>query len=364
MLKRLLYLNGVAILAVVVNHARVWGVISMIFWADRYKPVSVPDYSHVGTITYYGLLVLEGILQFAIPTFLFVSGFFIAIATGRDKSTIPWKVVLTRIKFLVIPYLVWFFIISVVLFLDGYRYTFTGYIKLILTGYLQGPFYFVPLLVQLYLLSPLLVPLAKTNWKLLLTIVTILQILTQVLLYFEIFQVNTPFAQFHVLPLWFFPTRIFWFVLGIIVGLHLKLFKIFLERTRWVFVVLTFISLYFSILERELIFKDDLVIPLATTAGSLYALSFIFVVLGFSNFYLPITNKVEWIGSKSFGIYLTHATIQEYVSRTIYHIAPWLLAYPVVFIIFIFVIGLCIPIILMGLMQRSPIRRYYRYAFG
>ena len=75
MLKRLLYMNGLAILAVVLNHARVWGVVAMVFWADRYKPVTVPDYSQVGSAEYYSLLVLDGIIQFAIPTFLFVSGF-------------------------------------------------------------------------------------------------------------------------------------------------------------------------------------------------------------------------------------------------------------------------------------------------
>jgi peptidoglycan/LPS O-acetylase OafA/YrhL len=357
-------MNGLAILAVVLNHARVWGVVAMVFWADRYKPVTVPDYSQVGSAEYYSLLVLDGIIQFAIPTFLFVSGFYIAIATGRSKSTIPWKTVLTRIKFLVIPYLIWFFIMSGVLYMEGERYMLFEYVKLLLTGYIQGPYYFVPMLVQLYLLSPFIVPFAKSNWKLLLLISAIIQVLTQVLLYFEIFQVSTPFEQFHVLPIWFFLTRIFWFVLGIIFGLHLQSFKVFVEKTRWMFLGLMVILLPISMFERHIIFIEDVTIPVETTIGSLYALSFIFVMLGFSSINLPLTNLVERTGSKSFGIYLTHSPAQEFTSRIIYHIAPWLLAYATVFTLLIFIVGLGIPIILMELARRSPLSRYYQYIFG
>lgn len=364
MLKRLLYMNGLAILAVVLNHARVWGIISMFFWTNRYRPVSVPNYDQVGTIAYYTLLGFAGIIQFAIPTFLFVSGFYIAIATGRNKSTIPWNAVLSRIKFLVIPYLVWFSIMSVVLFLEGIRYTPIEYVKLLLTGYIRGPYYFVPMLIQLYLLAPFIVPFAKSNWKLLLILATLLQLLTQILLYFEIFQVNSPFQQFHVLPIWFFLTRMFWFVLGIVLGFHILSFKRFLERTRWVFLVLMFLFLIFNTFERHFIFVKDITIPVETTIGSLYALSFIFVFLGFSKVQLPLTSQIERVGSKSFGIYLTHAAAQQYSSKAIYHIAPWLLGYPIVFVIIIFAIGLGIPNMLMEIVRRSPASRYYQYIFG
>jgi peptidoglycan/LPS O-acetylase OafA/YrhL len=310
------------------------------------------------------LLGFAGIIQFAIPTFLFVSGFYIAIATGRNKSTLSWNVVLSRIKFLLIPYLVWFSIISVVLFLDGTKYAPIQYVRLLLTGYIQGPYYFVPMLIQLYLLAPFLVPFAKSNWKLLLILATLLQLLTQILLYFEIFQVSSPFQQFHVLPIWLSLTRMFWFVLGIVLGFHIQSFKTFLERTRWLFFVLLLLFLLLNTFERHLIFLKDIAIPVETTIGSLYALSFIFVILGFSNIKLPLTSQIERIGSKSFGIYLTHASAQQYSAKIIYHIAPWLIGYPIIFTVIIFAIGLAVPNILMESVRRSPISRYYQFIFG
>jgi peptidoglycan/LPS O-acetylase OafA/YrhL len=254
--------------------------------------------------------------------------------------------------------------VSAVLFLDGVRWTIIEYVRLLLTGYIQGPYYFVPMLVQLYLLAPFIVPLAKSKWRLLILLSALIQILTQALLYFEMFQINSPFQQFHFLPIWFSLTRMFWFVLGIVVGLHIQSFKAFLERTRWIFLVLMFVFLAFNMFERNLIFGEGITIPVETTIGSLYALSFIFVMLGFSNIHLPLTSQVERAGSKSFGIYLTHAPAQEYTSRIIYHIAPWLLAYPIVFVAIISIVGLGIPNILMELVRRSPLRRYYQYIFG
>jgi len=364
MLKRLLFLNGLAILAVVLNHARVWGLIAMISWTDRYRPVTVPNYDQIGNVEYYLLLGVEGIVQFAIPTFLFVSGYFIAIATGKNRTTIPWNIVINRIKFLAVPYLLWFFIFSGLLVMEGTRFTFLGYLKSIVTGNLLGPYYFVPLLIQYYLLSPFIVPLAKKNWKLLLVVAVLIQLFTQILLYFEIFQINSPFSQFHVLPLWFFPTRLLWFVLGIIIGSHIQTFKQSLDKAKNLFLVSIIVFLVLATLEREIIFRMKVSIPVETTAGSLYALSFIFTALGFSKVPLPFKSQLERIGGKSFGIYLTHAPVQRYISRIIYHIIPLLLAHQFLFVPIIFIVGLGAPILLMEAVRRSPFSRYYQYMFG
>ncbi len=364
MIKRMLYMNGLAILAVVLNHARVWGIVAMVSWADRYSPVTVPNYDQIGSLVYYLLLSVEGIIQSAIPTFLFVSGFFIAVATGRNKSTIPWNIVFTRIKFLVIPYSLWFIIICVLRFVEGVTFPVTEYLRLFFTGGIKGPFYFVPLLVQYYLLSPFIVPFAKTKWKPLLIIIVLIQLSTQILLYLNFFQIVSSFSQYYVLPAWLFPTRILWFVLGIIVGSQLQSFKEKLARIKWAFIPLIILFLVAATIERDIMFRTQIEIPVETTIGSLYALSCIFAILGFSNVQLPLTDPFEKIGSKSFGIYLTHASVQEYTSRVIYHIAPGLLGYQLVFVLILTIVGLGLPILLMEIVQRSPLRRYYQLIFG
>jgi hypothetical protein len=275
MLKRLLYFNGLAILSVILTHANTWTYIAMISWTDRYRAVTVPNFDQVGSLDYFIMFFLRGITGFCITAFLFVSGFFLAIATGRTQSTIPWKVVISRIKYLLVPYLVWFFIAVLFNLLEGKPDTLIKYLSMIITGGIRGPYYYVPLLIQFYLLSPLLVYLAKFNWKLLLIIVVVIQLMTQVLLYFEMFQIHSNLLPPGIVPTWLFPTRIFWFAFGIIAGFHLQQLKELLVRYKWQLVASTIIFLILSTLEREYIFIAKVQIPVETTITSLYALSFI-----------------------------------------------------------------------------------------
>ena len=71
-------LRGLAILAVVYNHATGWGYTAMFWWADRYRQVgSLPNYDQMGSLPYYVLAVIQQLAQFSVPAFLFISGFFI-----------------------------------------------------------------------------------------------------------------------------------------------------------------------------------------------------------------------------------------------------------------------------------------------
>jgi peptidoglycan/LPS O-acetylase OafA/YrhL len=153
-------------------------------------------------------------------------------------------------------------------------------------------------------------------------------------------------------------------VFGIIVASHIQSFKQSLDKFKWIFPVLLIVFLAIATYERGTLFGVDITIPVETTAGSLYALCFIFTVLGYSNFNLPFANQLEKIGSRSFGIYLTHAPVQKYASKIIYHIAPWLLASQISFVLVISIFGLGIPWLLMEIVRRSPLSRYYQYIFG
>ena len=134
MVRRLLLLNGLAVLGAVINHSSGWGFTAMFWWTDRYMDVSVPDFAQIGSLSYYVLRAMEQLIMFSIPSFLFVSGFFMAFATGRNRDTVEWSVVGSRIRTLLIPYLLW----SVALFvwkgLDGWVGTPVDYFKELLFG--------------------------------------------------------------------------------------------------------------------------------------------------------------------------------------------------------------------------------------
>lgn len=104
MTKRLFWLNGIAILAVVLNHAVGWSFTAMFWWTDQYRAVSVPNFDAVGSPTYYLLVVLKQLTPIAVPIFLVVSGYFIGFAS---RAGLNWKMIWARIRGILIPYLVW-----------------------------------------------------------------------------------------------------------------------------------------------------------------------------------------------------------------------------------------------------------------
>ena len=85
MITRLLILNGLAALGVVVHHAAAYGFLAMFSWTNRYLPVEVPNYDQLDSAAFYITQLIRQADAFTIPSFLFVSGFFVAfLAKGKE----------------------------------------------------------------------------------------------------------------------------------------------------------------------------------------------------------------------------------------------------------------------------------------
>jgi len=369
MIRRLLILNGIAAISAVIYHASGWGFTAMFWWTDLYLPVSVPDFSQMGGAAYYTLRLVEQFIIFSIPAFLFVSGFFIAFATGRDQKTVSWKVVGVRIKTLVIPYLIWSFGIILLNMLQGAQYSLVNLLRDILFGRAAPPYYYVPLIVQLYILSPLLVRLARTKGRLLLAITALIQLSFHAIRYLGLFGVEiSPFNGFRIFTAsWFFAGNIFWFTLGIVIKFNLASLKTWVDRYKWVLLGATLVLIPIGMIEWELILHRTTEVWIATIPtliDELYSLVFLLTFLAFDKIPIPFNKTINEIGSKSFGVYLAHAPILEYTSRGIYHFGPWILGYQFLFQAILILLGLGIPLAMMKLLERSPARRIYTYIFG
>jgi peptidoglycan/LPS O-acetylase OafA/YrhL len=369
MVRRLLYLNGLAVIAVILFHAAGMGFVAMFSWTHRYMDVPGPSFDQMGSTSYYALRTVEGLVTFSIPAFLFISGFFIAFAAGRSKSTVSWEYVLSRIQYLVAPYLIWSFVTLALLYLQGSRFSVQGLLVNIATGQTGPVFYYVPLLIQLYLLSPLLVILAKRNWKALLVGVTLIQLFVVALQYPLFLGWENPLlSQMLVfLPKWFFPVRLFWFALGIIIGFNINQFKTVSSSIKWVLVALMVAFLPLAIFEWEALLSisgRQWLDHRETLIDLLYAFVLLVAFLLFTNVSLPMNKPISDLGAKSYGIYLTHALFIEYTAKIIYRIFPPLLANQLLFQILLIVVGLGAPLLLMYLVKRSPARGTYTYLFG
>ncbi len=358
MSKRLLWLNGAAIIAVAVHHAAAFSLQAMFDWTDRYMSVPVPNYDQIGSLPYYVLMLLRLLLTFAGPAFFFISGYFIGITAKGSQSTVSWSMVFSRIKYLLAPFFLWT-VLRYVLLRD-----IPNNIDEILT-----PYHWIPLLIQFYLLAPLIVYLVRRNWKLLLLAIAVLGWFSSFLTYMAEFGwVPAQELQFN-LPNWFFLFNLpFWFPFGVVIGLHLTEFKPRLIPYRWHLLVATIAMTFLVVVEYVVI--DRLTGPAWLGPGFSgftklpYSLSLILCFLAFDRSRMPLADEVSQIGTKSLGIYLGNIPCVYFAAVLMYRFTPWLLGYQLVYLTILVLVGLGVPLLLMAIVRRSPIRHRYRLVFG
>lgn len=356
--KRLLWLNGAAIIAVAVHHAAAFALQAMFDWTDRYMAVEVPNYDQIGSLAYYVLMLLRLLLTAAGPVFFFISGYFIGITAKGSQSTISWEMVFSRIKLLIVPFLLW----------TALRYVllrqFPKDINDILT-----PYHWIPLLIQFYLLAPFIVRLAKWNWKMLLITIFLIGVPGLILSYLTAFGIPGAEAIEAGLPNWFFLVNLpFWFPFGVVVGLKLLDFKPRLIQYRWHLFAATIGMAILMLVEYAVV--DQMSGPAWLGPGFTgvsklpYSLFMILSFLAFDKSRMPLANVVSEIGTKSLGIYLGNIPSVYVAAVLMYKLAPGLLGYQLLYLAILIVVGLGIPLLLMEAVRRSPMRYRYRTLFG
>lgn len=373
MIRRLPLLNGLAVLAVVCNHAVGWGFMAMFSCTDRCRPVTVPDYEQFGSICYYAMAAIEKLAVFSVPAFLLTSGFFVAYAARGSQSRFTWKMAIARIRNLLAPYLIWSVVVFAGRFLEGIVYGPFGYLRQLALGEAVAPYFYVPLLIQLYLLSPLLLSMAKVRkWLLLfisaLPLVSFLG-LRYVGIYGEYARVEMPVVEqlLVFLPPCSLVRFIFFFALGILTGLHLPQISVRVARFKWGLLAATIVLGLLAVIESDVVFRSvgvDLRGAPITLLSSPYAVSFILCFLGFGDARIPFAGQLHRIGRESYGIYLLHPIFLEFGARFLQETVPFILAYQILYLPLLVLVGVGGPIVFMRLVSKSPLRRLYRHLFG
>ncbi len=359
MTKRLFWLNGIAILSVVLNHAVGWGFTALFWWTDRYRLVSVPNFDALGSPTYDVLLVLKQLTPFSVPVFLVVSGFFIAFAS---RAGLNWKMIGARLKNLLIPYLIWSLVLIGLDFVFGQPHSLPAILVKLAAGEASPIYYYVPLICQLFLLAPLLLPQVRSaGWKKILLAAALLQAATLVWSYLALFQVVS------WKPNWFFGNLVFFFVFGMALNFHAEEIKPWIQARRkwWLAGLLAFAVL--TVLETEWFYRTyaiDWRGGVETIAATLYTISFLLVFIAYDQIPLPQATLVYKLGQMAYGIYLLHPIVLMLVAKSLYHVAPAVLGVQFLFVPILFLTGILIPWLAMRLVSRSPLRRMYAYLFG
>jgi len=369
MMRRLLTVNGLAILAVIVFHAAGWGFTAMFAWGGGAPGAELPDFSQSGSVAYYALRAMEQLTAFGLGAFLFVSGYFAAFAAGRRGQGGAWSTIGARIKGLVLPYLFWSAVLLFSIILQGNVPGPRTVLRMILTGAVNPAYYFVPLLIQLYLLAPFLAEPARRHPVRLLLVTGIIQFLVYAAQYPILLAPESGTAQLLAtwLPKWFFPGKIFWFTLGIVAGFHLPAVRGRLERWRWGFVGAAAGLLVLGGIEWEVLLRlsgRPWLDARETLIDGLYAGAVILALLSLPETRGRVANWIEGAGSRSYGIYLVHSPAMEFVSRGLYHLAPAVLGLQVLLQPLLVLFGLGVPLALMYAVKHTRARVFYAYQFG
>lgn len=360
MVRRLLLLNGIAVIGVAINHASGYGFRAMFLWADRYLSVSVPDYSQAGSLAFYGIVLVQQLIYFTLPAFLFVSGFFVAFSAGRENPHLKWSIVLARIKTLGIPLIIWIGII------------FTFFLRRLPSSLNDAliSYYYIPLLMQFYALAPMLVRVAKGHPFLTLGIGALLELSREMIYYLDALGLQVPGLAMmkYLTPPWVIPTLFFWFILGIVAGVYREPFSQFLTHHRRVFPGLLIVLIPMTLVEYQIVWnlsgKEWLGPYFGGYTRFLYALVFLLCFLAYDT-QLPAFNKwLSELGSRSLGIYLAHGPVMYLVAIILYKVTPWMLGMQVFYQGVLIACGLGIPLLVMEFFSRTPLRIAYHYIFG
>ena len=318
----------------------------------------------------YGLIALNQIPMFAVPAFLFLSGYFAAYAARGDPPSLGWRVTAVRLKGLFWPYLIWSLVVYAGQAATGKGYSVVEFGRRFILGQVALPYYYIPLLVQFYLLAPIVVRYARSRAALLFGASAAIQLATMGLFYMRIYGVPL-LSPFELLvdagPVLFVRWTIF-FALGPIVWYHRKPFRARLAPFKWWLLGAAVVLGLLTVVESEVAVRTVGPLPdarhmtkLSTTIFSLAVIMF-FVALDRVRF--PLADWIEKVGTQSYGIYLIHYHVLLYAVRGIERFAPWLLSQQCLLQVVLVVVGLAAPLLLMAVVARSPARRYYRLIFG
>lgn len=339
------------------------GLAAVLVVFDHAIDMSLTEFGRVGLsapsgFAHWLLIALRQPGTTAVPIFLFLSGCFIVYAVNGREIPVAYKIVASSLRHVIVPYLVWSLIFYAVAYLLEYqRLPLPGYVKGLLVGY---PFNFVPLLIFFYMLGPFLVPAVQRHPWLMLAAV----------LGYQVFLLNvvSPGALGVVFPSWTWwlsppvlrDTLAKWaiyFPLGVAYGLHAKDILDPLRRS-WLPLAAIGIGLY-GLRVAALIQGWD-----ARALGMLCPIPLVLLCIVIKRDRIPLANRLEQYGRKSYGLYLTNLIVISLLLAGIQVAAPGLLPHLIVVIPVLFFVTLNVPFWVMTLADRSPARLIQRYVFG
>ena len=162
----------------------------------------------------------------------------------------------------------------------------------------------------------------------------------------------------------------FWgvfFAAGLVFGFNIEKVRRAIEDHKPQILIATILFTLLNFIEPEVIFRftgmDLRWLPF-TFSGLLYTFAAMALLLSQPIENFALSKQAIWLGSRSYGIYLIHWKLMEFVSRMIYHFAVFILGIQLIYQPILLVFGFGIPILLIYIVLKTPLRKTYPYLFG
>ncbi len=292
-------LRGIAIIAVVAGHSSHIGV-------------QAPD----NRINLYFTMFWRQVLTVCVPLFIATSGY-LSVKKTIASSDEYFSFVKRQVPRVYIPFFIWslaWFALQV--FVQGSAITHELY-KLI-TFQSSSPYYFIALIIQYYLLLPVLKRFANIKGLILCALISIA--MTWLLFYVQ-YYTDTQLPL--IVRYGNFLTWILFFVLGLYLGSSEHLINIPNKVLGSLVVVLYLLSCAESFTLYSIFHQAEPATTMAKTSTFLYSAALI--VFLFKNKDLIRSTVLKHIGKVSFGLYLIHMFALVFLHRMIIRFSPSML---------------------------------------
>lgn len=297
------------------------------------------------------------LFDFAIPAFVFISGYW--LSKKQIKSLADYKTFLVRrFSRIFIPYLFWSLILL------GYEVIKTGDVNVykmifkLLLGRASFHYFFIIMIAQLYMITPLLQYINRKPYGLIL--VLIVNIMTLLLRYLSRLHFNFWFPSVSPFYSW-----VIFYEIGLLVGRSDN--KIFAaKKVRFFILPALLVCLLISELEGTIILSKYGNFGFAAHALKystfMYSVCIIFAFLFVREHFYHWPKLLVTIGYRSFGIYLIHVPVLTHVVRVLKETKIY--SFPALYQLVVGLITISLCFLLISITRKLLPKPFCRKVFG
>jgi len=246
-------------------------------------------------------LVLRQFINFPVAVFVFITAYFTNITKVSQK---PWKYYISRGKRLLIPFVVWsLFYTAISIGKEGFNGGIVKILIKIIVGQAAAPFYYIVVLMQLIIITPILIKCIKNKY-----LNTMVFCITPIYL---IMTYAYTYVTKHQMPLYgtIFPAWLMFYYLGLYIknnGVAQKKDKALSKA-----ILIVLIALLFSIIEGYILLYSRMSMGFASSqikiSSFVYSLSIINLIFALKDSgFKTKDNAITKIGNYSYGIFYVH----------------------------------------------------------